>query len=55
MTGAKSKIVKKPLPQDDPMQRCPDITLAKDKLGWAPTIDLAQGLDKTIGYFRSVL
>ena len=55
MTGAQSKIIKKPLPQDDPMQRCPDITLAKDKLGWAPTIDLADGLEKTIAYFRSVL
>ncbi|HAD87167.1 MAG TPA: NAD-dependent dehydratase, partial [Rhodospirillaceae bacterium] len=55
MTGAQSKIIKKPLPQDDPMQRCPDITLAKNKLGWAPTIDLADGLEKTIAYFRSVL
>jgi UDP-glucuronate decarboxylase len=37
------------------MQRCPDITLAKDNLGWAPTIDLSQGLEKTIAYFRGVL
>ncbi|HBC08176.1 MAG TPA: NAD-dependent dehydratase [Rhodospirillaceae bacterium] len=55
MTGAKSKIVKMPLPQDDPMQRCPDISLAKDKLGWQPTIQLKDGLAKTIAYFQGVL
>jgi UDP-glucuronate decarboxylase len=55
MTGAKSKIVKMPLPQDDPMQRCPDISLAKDKLGWQPTIQLKDGLAKTIAYFKGVL
>jgi len=55
MTGAKSKIVRMPLPQDDPMQRCPDISLAKDKLGWQPTIQLKDGLAKTIAYFKGVL
>ena len=55
MTGAKSKIVKKPLPQDDPLQRCPDIGLAKRVLGWEPTIALRQGLEKTIAYFKAVV
>jgi len=51
MTGSKSKIVYNPLPQDDPKQRKPDITLAKIKLGWAPKIPLDEGLKKTIEYF----
>ncbi|MEQ8807349.1 MAG: SDR family oxidoreductase [Rhodospirillales bacterium] len=55
MTGAKSKIVKMPLPQDDPMQRCPDISLAKKELGWQPTIQLRDGLTKTIAYFQGIL
>jgi len=55
MTGARSKIVKRPLPQDDPMQRCPDITKAKTLLGWEPTIALRQGLEKTIAYFKGAL
>ena len=55
MTGAKSKIVRKPLPQDDPMQRCPDISLAKRTLDWEPGIPLRQGLEKTIAYFKGVL
>ncbi|MEK9722755.1 MAG: UDP-glucuronic acid decarboxylase family protein [Rhodospirillaceae bacterium] len=54
-TGAKSEIVFKPLPEDDPMQRCPDIGLAKDRLGWSPTIPLADGLTKTVAYFRELL
>ncbi len=54
MTGAKAEIVLKPLPQDDPMQRCPDITLAKSKLDWAPTIQLREGLQKTIDYFKAL-
>lgn len=54
MTGAKAEIVLKPLPQDDPMQRCPDITLAKSVLGWAPTIQLREGLQKTIDYFKAL-
>jgi UDP-glucuronate decarboxylase len=53
-TGSSSKLVNKPLPQDDPLQRKPDISLAKEALGWAPTISLDQGLEKTIEYFRSL-
>jgi len=54
-TGSRSDIVTKPLPEDDPMQRCPDITLAKDKLGWQPDIALAEGLKKTVAYFKDVI
>ncbi len=54
MTGAKSKLVNRPLPQDDPTQRRPDITLARKQLGWEPTIALEQGLEKTIAWFRSI-
>ena len=54
-TGSKSSLVHKPLPADDPKQRCPDITLAKAELGWEPRIALAEGLKKTIPYFESVL
>jgi len=55
LTGSKSKIIFKPLPQDDPLQRRPDITLAKEKLQWDPKIDVENGLNKTIEYFRSIL
>jgi len=55
MTGAKSTLVEKPLPSDDPMQRCPDISLAKSALGWEPTVALKQGLEKTITYFKATL
>lgn len=55
LTGSKSKIIFKPLPQDDPLQRRPDNTLAKEKLQWEPSIDIEQGLKKTIEYFRSIL
>jgi UDP-glucuronate decarboxylase len=51
MTGAKSELVYEDLPEDDPLQRCPDISLAMEKLDWQPTIQLEQGLDKTIAYF----
>ena len=51
-TGSRSKIVYKPLPQDDPRQRRPDITRARKILGWAPQVPLAEGLIKTIDYFR---
>lgn len=51
LTNSKSKIVYMPLPKDDPMQRCPDISLAKSKLNWEPTIALEEGLKKTIIYF----
>jgi UDP-glucuronate decarboxylase len=54
LTGTKSKIVYKPTPADDPTQRQPDITLARQKLGWEPKIQLEEGLKKTIDYFKSV-
>jgi UDP-glucuronate decarboxylase len=53
--GGKSKLIYCDLPSDDPKQRKPDIALAKEKLGWGPTIALDDGLDKTIAYFRSVV
>jgi len=52
LTGSKSKIVFKPLPEDDPMQRRPDISLAKEKLGWEPKVELDEGLRKTVEYFK---
>jgi UDP-glucuronate decarboxylase len=52
LTGSKSEIVFKPLPQDDPVRRRPDISLAKTKLHWEPTIPLRDGLIRTIDYFR---
>ncbi len=55
MTQSKSKIVFKPLPEDDPTRRCPDITLAKKKLNWQPKITLQKGLEKTIKYFKKRL
>ena len=54
MTGSKSKITFKPLPEDDPRQRKPDIGLAKKVLGWEPKVGLEEGLFKTIQYFRGV-
>jgi len=55
ITGSRSKIVFEPLPQDDPLQRQPDITLSREQLGWEPKIDLEEGLKRTIEYFKSVL
>lgn len=55
LTGSSSKIISKPLPSDDPKQRQPDISLAKQKLGWQPVIALEEGLKKTIEYFRNNL
>jgi UDP-glucuronate decarboxylase len=55
LTKSNSKIEFQPLPQDDPVQRKPDITLAQDKLGWNPKIDLEEGLINTIRYFREAL
>ena len=54
LTGSESKIVYEPLPADDPMQRQPDISLAKEELGWEPNIQLREGLVKTIEYFKSI-
>jgi dTDP-glucose 4,6-dehydratase len=53
MTGAKSRIVYKPLPTDDPRVRQPDITRAKTRLGWEPKVTLEDGLEHTIEYFRT--
>jgi UDP-glucuronate decarboxylase len=55
LTGTKSKIILKPLPDDDPRQRQPDITLARKFLRWEPVIRLEEGLKKTIEYFKSLL
>ncbi len=55
LTGSRSEIVFKPLPSDDPKQRRPDITLAREKLGWQPRVGLRQGLEKTIPYFEALL
>ncbi|MDR0330694.1 MAG: SDR family oxidoreductase [Chitinispirillales bacterium] len=55
LTSSKSKIIYQPLPSDDPKQRRPDITLAKEKLGWEPNVKLRDGLVKTIEYFRGNL
>jgi UDP-glucuronate decarboxylase len=55
ITGSRSKLIFKPLPIDDPRQRQPDITVAKQELGWTPKVPLAEGLVKTIAYFESLL
>ena len=55
LTNSRSKIVHRPLPQDDPMQRCPDITLARQELGWEPKVLLNDGLIRTIEYFNELL
>jgi UDP-glucuronate decarboxylase len=55
LTGSRSNIIRKPLPPDDPMQRQPDITLARKELNWSPKIQLEEGLIKTIDYFKSIL
>jgi len=55
LTGSSSKLIFLPLPEDDPMQRQPDITLAKKVLGWQPRVQLDEGLDKTIAYFKTII
>lgn len=55
MTNSKSGIIHMPLPQDDPIQRKPDVELAKDELDWSPVVPLEDGLEKTIKYFRGLL
>jgi UDP-glucuronate decarboxylase len=55
VVGSKSRIVHRPLPVDDPMQRCPDITKARDMLGWQPAVGLDEGLYRTIAYFDALL
>ncbi len=54
LTGSRSEITYKPLPEDDPKQRRPDITLAGERLGWSPTIPLREGLATTVDWFRSI-
>lgn len=55
LTGSKSKIIYKPLPSDDPMQRQPDISLAKKELNWEPKVQLEEGLIKTIAFFKKIV
>jgi len=55
LTGSKSRLVYEPLPEDDPVQRCPDIGVARERLGWEPRVGLDQGLIDTVDYFRSRL
>jgi UDP-glucuronate decarboxylase len=55
LTGSSSKMVHRPLPEDDPAQRRPDLTLAREKLGWEPKVSLDDGLSRTIAYFRETL
>ena len=55
LTGSRSRLVKKPLPEDDPKQRRPDISVARGALGWTPAVGLEDGLVRTIGYFEGLL
>jgi dTDP-glucose 4,6-dehydratase len=55
LTGSKSQLVYEALPADDPLQRCPDITLARELLKWEPTVDLREGLRNTIDWFQKTL
>jgi UDP-glucuronate decarboxylase len=55
LTRSRSKIIFKPLPQDDPIRRCPDITLAKEKLNWEPEVELEEGMKRSIEYFRGLV
>ena len=55
ITNSKSEIVNNPLPQDDPRQRCPDISLAKSILNWKPTIEIQEGIEKTAAYFKQMI
>jgi UDP-glucuronate decarboxylase len=55
LTGSSSSLIYRPLPEDDPLQRKPDISLARAELGWEPTVMLDEGLERTIEYFRKSL
>jgi UDP-glucuronate decarboxylase len=55
ITRSKSKLVSRPVPEDDPVKRKPDISLARELLGWEPTTTLDEGLKETIAYFREIL
>lgn len=53
LTGSRSRLVRKPIPTDDPTRRCPDISLAREHLGWEPRVTLDEGLRRTIAWFAS--
>jgi UDP-glucuronate decarboxylase len=53
LTGSRSRLVRKPMPIDDPTRRCPDISLARKQLGWEPKVPLDEGLRRTIAWFAS--
>jgi UDP-glucuronate decarboxylase len=55
LTGSKSELEHEPLPPDDPTRRKPDITVARNKLGWEPTVPLREGLEKAIEYFSTAI
>jgi dTDP-glucose 4,6-dehydratase len=55
LTGSKSKVIYEPLPKDDPQQRCPDITRAQEILGWKPTVNRKDGLERTLKYFQDAV
>ena len=55
LTKSKSTLIRKPLPEDDPMQRCPDIGFAKKTLDWQPSVALEDGLKRTIAYFKNMI
>jgi UDP-glucuronate decarboxylase len=55
ITKSKSKLVKLPLPLDDPRQRCPDISKANSLLGWKPNIELREGIQRTTEYFKTTM
>jgi len=55
LTNSRSTLVYRPLPQDDPRQRCPDITLARSALSWSPSVPLLDGLKRTVAWFDTVL
>jgi UDP-glucuronate decarboxylase len=55
LSRSKSKVIHQPLPLDDPKQRQPNITLAKEKLGWQPKVNLEDGLKETIAYFKKMV
>ncbi|MCH2139806.1 MAG: SDR family oxidoreductase [Phycisphaerales bacterium] len=54
LTGSRSSLTTRPLPPDDPVRRCPDITLAREQLGWDPTVGIREGLEETIAYFQGL-